>query len=225
MGTPRVVSGEILVTVPWPSCPQKNSKILTNIVDFSSYAKNRPSKKVMCMRPGPPYDTANGHPRPLSPRDFLAKKTEISIAPNGEPQKTRTESVLLRSTSTSKVKVKIKPGTQTWHSIPSFWFVPDFILSRSQRTITKTREDHKGPQKSITKECKEPLGTARGRKKRILNSVVILSKVTVIYRLAAVRKKLLLLSSSLFTRMTPGCRSVDCTTLNRATNVPCSGNA
>jgi len=62
----------------------------------------------------------------------------------------------------SKIKVKIKPGTQTWHSIPSFRFVPDFILSRSQRTITKTGEDHKGPQRSITKECKEPLGTARG---------------------------------------------------------------
>ena len=103
----------------------------------------------------------------------------------------------------SKIKVKIKPGTQTWHSIPSFRFVPDFILSRSQRTITKTGEDHKGPQRSITKECKEPLGTARGRKElqRILNLVVILPHVTLIHLLAAVRKKL-------------------CATLNRAC-MPC----
>ena len=65
----------------------------------------------------------------------------------------------------------------------------------------------------------------RGRKElqRILNLVVILSNLTVIYFLAAVRKKLLL--SSLFTGMTPGCRSIDYTTLNRTTNVPCSGNA
>ena len=36
-GPPRVVCGENLVTVPWPISPEKNSEILTNIVDFSSY--------------------------------------------------------------------------------------------------------------------------------------------------------------------------------------------
>jgi len=44
-GPPRVVCGEILVTVPWPISPEKNSKFSPNFVDFSSYTKNRPSKK------------------------------------------------------------------------------------------------------------------------------------------------------------------------------------
>ena len=34
------------------------------------------------MRPGPLYHSAKGQPRPLSPRDFLAKKLEIPLAPS-----------------------------------------------------------------------------------------------------------------------------------------------
>jgi len=61
----------------------------------------------------------------------------------------------------------------------------------------------KGPQRSVAKDCKGPLGTARGRKElqRILKLVVILPHVTLIHLLAAVRKKL-------------------CATLNRAC-MPC----
>ena len=73
-GPPRVVSDEILVTVPQPTAPQKNSKVLTNIVDFSSYTNFRPSKKIEWMRPGAPYDDAKNLPNRLTPRDFLAKK-------------------------------------------------------------------------------------------------------------------------------------------------------
>ena len=35
-GPPRVVCGEILVTVPWPISPEKNSKVSPKFVDFSS---------------------------------------------------------------------------------------------------------------------------------------------------------------------------------------------
>ena len=43
---------------------------------------------------GPTYDTAKGQPRTLNSPDFLTKKNEISISPNGEPQNTGPESVL-----------------------------------------------------------------------------------------------------------------------------------
>jgi len=51
------------------------------------------------MRGCPPYNWAKVHPNRLTPQDFLAKKTEISIAPNGEPQKSGTESVTVNSST------------------------------------------------------------------------------------------------------------------------------
>ena len=68
-------------TVPWPTSPEKNSKVSPKFVDFSSYTNFRPSKKIEWMRPGPPYDTAKGDRRWLSPRDFKSKKLEIPLAP------------------------------------------------------------------------------------------------------------------------------------------------
>ena len=64
------------------------------------------------MRPGPPYDTAKGHPRPLSPRDFKSKKLEIPIAPSSEPQNTVTESVLRRLTPPHKQNKPQTDGTK-----------------------------------------------------------------------------------------------------------------
>ena len=80
-GPPRVVCGENLVTVPWPVSPEKNSKISPKIVNFSSYANFRTFKNIECMRRGPPYDTAKGHPRTLSGEIFTSKKLEIPLAP------------------------------------------------------------------------------------------------------------------------------------------------
>ena len=80
-GPPRVVCGENLVTVPRSISPEKNCKISPKIVNFSSYANFRTFKKIECMRRGPPYDTAKGHRRRLSPRDFKSKKLEIPLAP------------------------------------------------------------------------------------------------------------------------------------------------
>ena len=52
------------------------------------------------MCPGPPYDTAKRQPRLFSPRDFKSKKLN-PIGPNGEPQKSVTESVLRPSNSST----------------------------------------------------------------------------------------------------------------------------
>jgi len=45
-GNPKVHRGEVLVTVARPVSPQKKIKVLMKIVNFPSYAKNRPSKKL-----------------------------------------------------------------------------------------------------------------------------------------------------------------------------------
>jgi len=92
-----------------------------------------------------------------------------------------------------------------WRTSPYFTGMTKYCKA-PQRTTKEHNKDRKGPQRSITKDCKGPLGTAKDRKEvhRIFNLVVILSNATLIHLLAAVRKKLLLLSSSLFIQMTPG---------------------
>ena len=80
-GPPRVVCGEILVTVPWPTSPQKNSEILTNIVDFSGYRKAGKFKKIEWVRAGPPYKWAKVQPDRLNGEIFLAKKPKSPLPP------------------------------------------------------------------------------------------------------------------------------------------------
>ena len=70
-----------MVTVPWPTSPQKNSEISTKIVDFSGYRKAGKFKKIEWVRGGPPYKCAKVQPDRLNGKNFLAKKLEIPLAP------------------------------------------------------------------------------------------------------------------------------------------------
>ena len=61
-GPPSHLRDKILETVPWPSSPQKNSKVSPKIVDFSSYTNFRPSKNIWAMRGGTPHNWTKVQP-------------------------------------------------------------------------------------------------------------------------------------------------------------------